>query len=198
MYTPELRTADGFELQIGTNHLGHFALTNLLLPHITGRVVTVASNAHKPGKVDLGDLNWEHRPYNFFAAYNQSKLANLLFTGELTRKLTTAGITGDRDRRPSRLCGDQFDRQQRFVDQGNHHGGRGTASWPRAPPPAHCRRSMPPWRTFPATPTSARRVSASGAVGRRSSGAARAARDRESAVALWSLSEELTGTSFPL
>ena len=61
MALPQGRTADGFELQIGTNHLGHFALTNLLLPHVTDRVVTVASGAHRMGKIDLDDLNWERR-----------------------------------------------------------------------------------------------------------------------------------------
>jgi NAD(P)-dependent dehydrogenase (short-subunit alcohol dehydrogenase family) len=89
--TPERRTADGFELQFGTNHLGHFALTNLLLPYVTGRVVTVASNAHKSASLDLADLNWERRPYRRSAAYGQSKLANLLFTLELQRRLTEAG-----------------------------------------------------------------------------------------------------------
>jgi NAD(P)-dependent dehydrogenase (short-subunit alcohol dehydrogenase family) len=89
--TPELRTGDGFELQIGTNHLGPFALTNLLLPHVTDRVVTVASNAHKRAHIDLTDLNWERRPYRSSAAYGQSKLAGLLFTLELQRRLEGAG-----------------------------------------------------------------------------------------------------------
>lgn len=88
---PLRRTADGFELQLGTNHLGHFALTNLLLPQLTDRVVTVASNAHKGASFDLDDPNWEHRPYRASAAYGQSKLANLLFTLELQRRLTEAG-----------------------------------------------------------------------------------------------------------
>jgi NAD(P)-dependent dehydrogenase (short-subunit alcohol dehydrogenase family) len=89
---PERRaTADGFELQIGTNHLGHFALTNLLLPRITDRVVTVASSAHRFGRLDLTDLNWESRPYRLFASYGQSKLANLLFTLELQRRLVASG-----------------------------------------------------------------------------------------------------------
>jgi NAD(P)-dependent dehydrogenase (short-subunit alcohol dehydrogenase family) len=87
MMVPESRTADGFELQIGTNHLGHFALTNLLLPHVTNRVVTVTSDLHKLGKVDLDDLNWERRPYRPLWAYCQSKLANVLFTFELQRRL---------------------------------------------------------------------------------------------------------------
>ncbi|MGY1606288.1 MULTISPECIES: oxidoreductase [unclassified Geodermatophilus] len=91
MMVPEARTADGFELQFGTNHLGHFALTNLLLPHVTDRVVTVSSGAHRMGSIDLADLNWERRRYSPERAYGQSKLANLLFTLELQRRLTATG-----------------------------------------------------------------------------------------------------------
>jgi NAD(P)-dependent dehydrogenase (short-subunit alcohol dehydrogenase family) len=91
MATPERRTADGFELQIGTNHLGHFALTNLLLPHVRDRVVTVSSTGHRFGEIRLDDLSWERRSYHPWRAYGQSKLANLLFTTELQRRLTEAG-----------------------------------------------------------------------------------------------------------
>jgi len=91
MEVPEGRTADGFELQIGTNHLGHFALTNLLLPHLTGRVVTVSSALAAGGRVDLDDLNWERRRYRSGQAYRDSKQANLLFTLELQRRLTESG-----------------------------------------------------------------------------------------------------------
>jgi len=91
MVPPLTRTADGFELQFGTNHLGHFALTNLLLEHVTGRVVTVSSTTHRFGRIDFEDLNWERKPYNAWRAYGQSKLANLLFTAELQRRLTAAG-----------------------------------------------------------------------------------------------------------
>jgi NAD(P)-dependent dehydrogenase (short-subunit alcohol dehydrogenase family) len=91
MATPEQRTADGFELQIGTNHLGHFALTNLLLRQITNRVVVVSSDLHRNGKVDLDDLNWQRRSYKPWAAYSQSKLANLLFVLELERRLAEYG-----------------------------------------------------------------------------------------------------------
>ncbi|MFL5843619.1 MAG: oxidoreductase [Solirubrobacteraceae bacterium] len=91
MAVPKGRTTDGFELQIGTNHLGHFALTNLLLGHITDRVVSVASGAHRIGRIDLADLNWETRKYDRWRAYGQSKLANLLFTLELQRRLDEAG-----------------------------------------------------------------------------------------------------------
>lgn len=87
-------TKDGFELQFGINHLGHFALTNLLLPHITGRVVTVASSVHHSGHIDFDDLNWATRKYRGGAgAYEQSKLANLLFTLELQARLQASGST---------------------------------------------------------------------------------------------------------
>ena len=91
MLVAEGRTADGFERQIGTNHLGHFALTDQLLPHITDRIVTVSSNAHARGRLDLDDLNWQTRPYHTSQAYSDSKLANLLFTFELQRRLTASG-----------------------------------------------------------------------------------------------------------
>jgi NAD(P)-dependent dehydrogenase (short-subunit alcohol dehydrogenase family) len=91
MAVPERRTKDGFELQIGTNHLGPFALTNLLLPQVRDRVVTVASGAHRMGSIRLDDLNWERGGYNRWRAYGQSKLANLLFTAELQRRLEAAG-----------------------------------------------------------------------------------------------------------
>ncbi|GAA3297608.1 SDR family NAD(P)-dependent oxidoreductase [Dactylosporangium vinaceum] len=85
------RTADGFELQFATNHLGPFALTNLLLEHVTDRIVTVSSQAERMGRLDLDDPNDERRPYRESAAYNRSKLANLLFTAELQRRLDAAG-----------------------------------------------------------------------------------------------------------
>jgi NAD(P)-dependent dehydrogenase (short-subunit alcohol dehydrogenase family) len=90
MNIPHARTKDGFEMQFGTNHLGHFALTNLLLPRITDRVVVVASSAHRMGRIHFDDLNWE-RGYKRHRAYNQAKLANLLFMSELQRKLAAAG-----------------------------------------------------------------------------------------------------------
>ena len=90
MATPKRRTKDGFELQIGTNHLGHFALTGLLLDRITDRVVTMSSAAHRMGRIDLQDLNWDHRRYQRWQAYGQSKLANLMFTYQLQRRFTAA------------------------------------------------------------------------------------------------------------
>ncbi|BAX95944.1 putative short-chain dehydrogenase/reductase [Mycobacteroides stephanolepidis] len=95
MYPPKGNTADGFELQFGTNHLGHFALTGLLLENLTAvrgsRVVTVSSNGHKfRAAIHFDDLQWE-RSYTRVGAYAQSKLANLLFTYELQRRLEAAG-----------------------------------------------------------------------------------------------------------
>ncbi len=92
MAVPYALTRDGFESQIGTNHLGHFALTNLLLPKLSDRVVTVSSFAHILGRISLKDLNWKARPYQAWLAYGQSKLANLLFTSELQRRLSAAGL----------------------------------------------------------------------------------------------------------
>ncbi|MFJ4656672.1 oxidoreductase [Nocardia sp. NPDC088792] len=91
MAIPLKRTAEGFEMQIGTNHLGHFALTGLLLDKIRDRVVTLSSGMHAMGRIDLEDLNWERRKYQRWAAYGQSKLADLMFARELQRRLTAAG-----------------------------------------------------------------------------------------------------------
>ena len=92
MYTPKQVTKDGFEMQFGTNHLGHFALTGLLLDHLLpvrgSRVVTVSSMGHRiRASIHFDDLQWE-RHYDRIAAYGQSKLANLLFTYELQRRLS--------------------------------------------------------------------------------------------------------------
>lgn len=96
MAIPLRRTADGFEMQIGTNHLGHFALTGLLLEKLLetpdARVVNVSSTMHKVGRVDLDDLNYRERRYRKWAAYGQSKLANLYFTYELQRRFERARV----------------------------------------------------------------------------------------------------------
>jgi NAD(P)-dependent dehydrogenase (short-subunit alcohol dehydrogenase family) len=91
MAVPQAKTVDGFESQLGTNHLGHFALTNLLLGHITDRVVTVSSGAHRLGRMRFEDINWENGRYDRWRVYGQTKLSNLLFTGELQRRLDAAG-----------------------------------------------------------------------------------------------------------
>ena len=97
MYPPKQTTGDGFELQFGTNHLGHFALTGLLLeqmlPEPGSRVVTVSSVGHRmQARINFDDLQWE-RSYSRVRAYGQSKLANLMFTYELQRRLSGAGTT---------------------------------------------------------------------------------------------------------
>ena len=96
MAIPRRTTADGFEMQLGTNHLGHFALTGLLLPRLLdtprSRVVNVSSSAHRPGRIHFEDLQLE-RGYAKWKAYAQSKLANLLFTFELDRRLRKAGAS---------------------------------------------------------------------------------------------------------
>ena len=97
MVCPYGRTRDGFEQQIGVNHLGHFALTASLVDKLaaapSARVVTVSSLAHRRGRIVPDDLHWERRSYHRWKAYQQSKLANLLFTRELQRRLEAGGST---------------------------------------------------------------------------------------------------------
>lgn len=91
MMPPYSQTADGFELQFGTNHLGHFALTGLLLDLIKAtpdsRIVNVSSTGHNFGDLDFDDLNWEKRPYKKMKSYADSKIANLYFTYELQKRM---------------------------------------------------------------------------------------------------------------
>jgi NAD(P)-dependent dehydrogenase (short-subunit alcohol dehydrogenase family) len=101
MFTPPGATADGFELQFGVNHLGHFLLTTLLLPQLRAaaaasgdaRVVTLSSEAHRHWGIDLDDINFERRGYDTFLAYGQAKSANILMTVELQRRFGAEGIT---------------------------------------------------------------------------------------------------------
>jgi NAD(P)-dependent dehydrogenase (short-subunit alcohol dehydrogenase family) len=197
MRTPKRRTADGFELQIGTNHLGHFALTNLLLPHITDRIVTVASGAHRGGSISLDDLNWQKRSYRPWAAYQQSKLANLLFTLELQRRLTLAGsavraiaahpgyaATNLQFRSESRLEDRVMTIANRFFAQTDEAGAR---------PILYAASQDIPGASY---------VGPDGLGGQRGYptlvGRAAAASDVEMARQLWMLSEELTGVTSPL
>ena len=91
MAVPLARTAQGFESQFGVNVLGHFALVAGLLPRVTDRVVWLSSEAHRIGRISLDDPNWERRRYRRWAAYGQSKLADLVLAYELQRRLTDAG-----------------------------------------------------------------------------------------------------------
>ena len=96
MFTPFARTHDGFEIQIGTNHFGHFELTRLLVPQLAAagdaRIVTLSSGGHVMGDVDFDDPNWEHREYDKFVAYGASKTANSLHAMEADRRLRDRGI----------------------------------------------------------------------------------------------------------
>ena len=96
MATPFERTSDGFELQFGTNHLGHFLLTNLLTPLLVAaapsRVVNLSSGGHRSSDIIWDDPNYERRDYDKFEAYGQSKTANILFTVELDRRLRDRGV----------------------------------------------------------------------------------------------------------
>ncbi|WP_260754824.1 SDR family NAD(P)-dependent oxidoreductase [Mycobacterium sp. SMC-8] len=96
MFTPFGRTAEGFEMQFGTNHLGHFELTRLLFPALVAadgaRVVNLSSEGHRMGDVDFQDPNWEHRDYDKFAAYGASKTANMLHAVELDRRLRDSSV----------------------------------------------------------------------------------------------------------
>src|SRR6266516_4735946 len=177
MAPPERRTKDGFELQIGTNHLGHFALTNLLLPRITDRVVTVSSGAHRTGRIRLDDLNWEHGGYKRWGAYGQSKLANLLFTLELQQRLHAAGSdVRALAAHPGYAATNLQHRTENLVQN--------TVM-------AITTRLIAQSEEMGALPTLY--AATQDLVGRSA-----AASDSETAKRLWELSEELTGVSFPL
>lgn len=94
MFTPFGRTADGFEMQFGTNHLGHFALTTLLEPRLTAgaRIVNLSSEGHRLGDIDLDDPNWDRHEYDKFVAYGAAKTANILHAVALDRRLRGRGI----------------------------------------------------------------------------------------------------------
>jgi NAD(P)-dependent dehydrogenase (short-subunit alcohol dehydrogenase family) len=197
MVPPLGRTADGFELQFGTNHLGHFALTNLLLEHVSGRVVTVSSTAHRLGSIDFEDLNWERRPYRAWRAYGQSKLANLLFTSELQRRLSAAGspVLATAAHPGYAATNLQFHSGRRIMDlisvAGNRllaqdqHGG--------ALPTLYAALADIPGDSFAGPGGFMEQRGPAKLVGR-----SKAAQDVGVARRLWEVSEELTGVRFPL
>jgi NAD(P)-dependent dehydrogenase (short-subunit alcohol dehydrogenase family) len=195
MAVPYALTADGFESQIGTNHLGHFALTNLLLPKITDRVVTVSSMLHRMGSISLDDLNWKSRRYSPWPAYGQSKLANLLFTRELQQRLNAVGSplralaahpgyshtnlqghSGHKFRDAVMLAG------TRVVSTDADFGARQTL---------YAASQDVPGDTFVGPKFGFRGPT-------QPAGRSRAARQAATATALWQLSEQLTATEFPL
>ncbi|MEU1754983.1 oxidoreductase [Micromonospora matsumotoense] len=198
MIPPLGRTADGFELQFGTNHLGHFALTNLLLPQIRGRVVTVASSAHRGGKIDFADLNWQRRPYRAFPAYAQSKLANLLFTAELHRRLAGVGspvlaTAAHPGLAATNLLGHLDDRSLWNRLQTTLVKGFAQSGDDGALPTLYAAVADVPGGSYAGPGGFLEGRGAPKLVGR-----SKAARDAGVARRLWTVSEELTGVTFPL
>jgi NAD(P)-dependent dehydrogenase (short-subunit alcohol dehydrogenase family) len=197
MVPPLSRTAEGFELQFGTNHLGHFALTNLLLERITGRVVTVSSTGHRIGAIDFEDLNWERKPYRAWRAYGQSKLANLLFTSELQRRLSDAGSTVlATAAHPGYAATNlQFHSQNKPLELISALGNRVLAQDEAggALPTIYAAVADVPGDSFAGPGGFMEQRGPAKLVGR--SGAAK---DSDVARRLWDVSEELTGVRFPL
>ena len=198
MMPPHGRTEDGFELQFGTNHLGHFALTGLLLDQMLAvpgsRVVTLSSSGHRMGRIDFGNLQWEHG-YRRSAAYGRSKLANLLFTYERPRRLAAAGAaTAALAAHPGTSRTELTRHLPAWMRAGalvvpNQSSAMGALPTLRAAtdPGAH-------GRAVPTAPAGrgeftgpARRVGSSGR-----------SRDAATARRLWEESERLTGVSYPV
>lgn len=191
-------TTDGVETHFATNHLGHFALTNLLLPHVRDRVVVTSSREHRNGAdMDLEDLRWERHTYRPFRAYAQSKLANLLFMSELQRRLTAAGS-------PVRAVGAHPGASSTNITSGTGHP---VLTWIGY----HGQRlvGMPAWRgalcTVYAATMDIPGDTYIGPHGRLElhgwpapAGRSRAARDEQQARRLWEVSSNLTGVQFPL
>ena len=197
MVPPLSRTAQGFELQFGTNHLGHFALTNLLLEHVTGRVVTVSSTGHRWGSIDFDDLQWERKAYKASRAYGQSKLANLLFTSELQRRLTAAGspVLATAAHPGYAATNLQFHSGRRVLDLISVAGNRLLAQDEAggALPTLYAATADVPGDSFAGPGGFMQQRGAPKLVGRSD-----AARDAAVARRLWDVSEALTGVSFPL
>lgn len=195
MATDYTLSADGFESHIATNHLGHFALTNLLLPKLADRVVTVSSLLHTIGYLSIKDLNWQSRRYSRWLAYGQSKLANLLFTSELQRRLSSVGSalralaahpgwshTNLQGRSGHRVSDAVVLAVDRVVSTDADFGARQTLYAVSQDLPGDTfvgprfglyGRTQPTWRSWPA-------------------------KRATTAAALWELSEQLTGIKFPL
>jgi NAD(P)-dependent dehydrogenase (short-subunit alcohol dehydrogenase family) len=197
MAIPKKRTADGFEMQIGTNFLGHYALTGLLLPKIGDRVVTLSSFAHKAGRISLDDLNWDTRRYRRWGAYGQSKLADLIFAYELGRRLDAKGSpvrsyaahpgysSTELQSHTETLLDKVMDVGNRILAQDAVGGARPTlyaATMPELPNGSYYGPDgIAEMRGHP------KRVSSS-----------RASRDTELAAKLWDQASELTGVAFSL
>lgn len=198
MNVPFSRTRDGFETQLGVNHLGHFALTGLLLDKIRDRVVTVSSIAHRQTpKLWIDDLNYQNRRYQRNLAYAQSKLANLMFGRELHRRLSAAGsVKRSYVVHPGVSGTDLFTRTETFFDRVAKQGARLVGH-----PPEQAVRSMLFAATMPDAdpaiywgPTGA--IQARGPV--RPAPSSRLSQNRTLWRQLWAESERMTGISYPL
>ncbi|MDO9497751.1 MAG: oxidoreductase [Nocardioides sp.] len=194
---PQGRSPDGVELHFATNHLGHFALTNLLLPQLTDRVVVVSSQSHRSGVLDLDDLDWKRRGYSPYAAYAQSKLANMLFLAELQRRLTAIGST-------LRVTGGHPGSTATSITANT---GSGLKTWVGSW--GHGLVGMPPWKgALPTLFAATMDVPGNTYVGPHrfremsgwpvSVGRGHSACDPELGKALWEKSEKLSGVLFPL
>ncbi len=205
MALPRRTTEDGFEMQIGTNHLGHFALTGRLLPRLLeqpgARVVNVSSTMHKIGRMDFDDLHGERR-YSKWPAYGQSKLANLLFTYELQRRFEGAGkdaiavaahpgyAATNLQATGPRMEGSSF--MERVVGLGNRLMAQSAEGG--AQPSLHAAAALDVRGGDYFGPGGLAEMR--GAPNRVRS--TRASHDRTAALRLWDLSEKLTGVTFPL
>ena len=194
---PFSKSPDGVELQFATNHLGHFALTNLLLPRLTDRVVVVGSRSHHTGVLDLDDLDWERRRYRPYAAYGQSKLANMLFLAELQRRLTAVGsrlrATGAHPGSTATAITSQTGSLVKTWVGSFGHRLVGMPGWRGALPTLYAATMDVPGNTFIGPHRFSEMRGWPVAVGR-----SPAAGDPDLAKELWARSEELSGVSFPL
>ncbi len=202
MFTPEGRTAQGFETQFGTNHLGHFVLTNLLLRALRAggpsRIVNLSSGGHALSDVIWDDPNYEQRPYDKFEAYGQSKTANVLFTVELDRRLHPVGIRANAVH-PGMIMTDLA----RHMDEGDMEQLGARARQREA---AGTGAGLPSLKSVPQG--AATSVWAAVSPDLQDTGgeyledvsvgtAASYATDPDAAARLWAMSEELVGESFP-
>ncbi len=198
MYTPKSTTKDGFELQFGTNHLGHFAFTGLLLdrllPVAGSRIVTVSSVGHRIlADIHFDDLQWE-RSYNRVAAYGQAKLANLLFTYELQRRLASHGTTIAAAAHPG-MSDTELMRNMpaRFSPSSDRPG--------RRPDPAMG--ALPTLRAATDPTVLGGQYYGPGGLGQTRGypkivGSSKKSHDADRQRRLWAVSEELTGVTYPV
>ncbi|GAB3262643.1 oxidoreductase [Nocardioides dilutus] len=188
---------DGVEMHFATNHLGHFALANLLLPRLTDRVVVVGSASHRSGDLDLDDLTWERRRYSGYAAYGASKLANLLFLAELQRRLTAAGstlrVTGAHPGTTStQITSGSASWPKKMVGKYGHRL-VGMPAWQGALPTLYAATMDVPGNTYLGPHRLGEMIGWPAPVGRSDR-----ALDPDLAKALWAESERLSGVTFPL